>query len=47
MKMFAIFGMVTSVALFPLQPQPSDTSDTKFDDILKDAAHGVLEVLDT
>jgi NADH:ubiquinone oxidoreductase subunit F (NADH-binding) len=41
MKIFAIFGMVTSVALFPLP------SDTKFDDILKDAAHGVLEVLDT
>ena len=39
MKICAIFGMVTSVALARTLP-----NDTKFDDILTDAAHGVLEV---
>jgi hypothetical protein len=39
MKICAIFGMVTSVALARTLP-----NDTEFDDILTDAAHGVLEV---
>jgi hypothetical protein len=39
MKVCAIFGMLTSAAFARILP-----NNTRFDDILTDAAHGVLEV---